>query len=582
MLRHFNRLLITAVLVLTSSSASWAQFIQLNGKRVLCDQKRGLWLCSIAEDNFGHDYEAVVTFDSTLVALNINGQEVCDSANVVLPDINADTKLPITATLSDSTTLEGNLQFTFLPIIEYGGKFNKTTFVTVPFNIMRPDDTDIFALADIRYRGSLTYYNAPEKRSYRVKFVDENGEKLDMKLFNGLRTDNSWVLDGGGADLIRIRNYVSAGLWNDMATKPYYAADEPKALTAMRGQLVETFRDGEYVGLYNMCEPIDRKQMRLKKYDSETLAIHGQLWKADNRSEYTLMNTCAKSLPSGNNTAYNYFETKYPDMDEVKPTNYKVLHELLKLCAKADDETFAAQISNRLDIPAVIDHYIFLEVLLAFDNEGKNIYWGCYDRTKSEKLTPAVWDMDVAFGQDWKNTNLHSNRVQPWTDLMQGFINHHRFLYRLFKLDVDNFNQKVNDRYHELRENELTTESLIERFTSVVDMLKRSGTAQREEWRHAPDMFSKQNINFDEELQYIVNWIPRRMEYLDNYVFVEHRVRRGDINDDGFIDIADVNGIINMILEITEATPIGDFNYDSKIDVEDVSTMINYILGLDY
>ena len=31
--------------------------------------------------------------------------------------------------------------------------------------------------------------------------------------------------------------------------------------------MVEVLLNGEYAGIYNMCEPIDRKQMKLKRYD---------------------------------------------------------------------------------------------------------------------------------------------------------------------------------------------------------------------------------------------------------------------------------------------------------------------------
>ncbi|MBR1804296.1 MAG: CotH kinase family protein [Muribaculaceae bacterium] len=578
MLRICLKLILALLLPVMASSSVHAQ-IQLNGKRVVCDTGRGLWLCSIAESDFGRDLPAVITFDSTLVALSIDGREIASGDSIVLPPVQPDTKLPLVATRADHSTVSGNLQFTFLPIIEFGGTFNRTTFTTVPFNIMRPDDEDIMARAKVRYRGSLTYYNAPDKRGFHVKFVDDNDEKLELKLF-GLRNDNTWNLEGGGADLMRIRNYVAAGLWNDMAVKPYYADQEPKALSATRGQLVEMFLNGGYVGLYHMCEPIDRKQMKLKKYDPETLEIHGQLWKSDNRSAFTLMDTVPARLPNGNNANYNFFETKYPDLDEVKPTNYTALYELGKLCANADDETFAAQIADRLDIPVIIDYYIFCEALLAFDNEGKNVYWACYDRTQSEKLTLGVWDLDVSFGQDWRAASMHSSRVQPWADFLFWYGNHHRFLTRLYELNVDNFRQKVNDRYRELRQSELTTEAIMERFNTTLEMLKRSGTAAREEWRHAPDLFSKQNINFDEELAYIADWLPRRFDYLDNYIFVEKRIMRGDINDDGIIDVVDVNGIINMILGTIELTPIGDYDYSSIVDVSDINKMINDILGI--
>ncbi|MBO4870878.1 MAG: M6 family metalloprotease domain-containing protein [Muribaculaceae bacterium] len=55
----------------------------------------------------------------------------------------------------------------------------------------------------------------------------------------------------------------------------------------------------------------------------------------------------------------------------------------------------------------------------------------------------------------------------------------------------------------------------------------------------------------------------------------------GDVNNDGKVDVEDVNAIINIILEIkTEADYEGDadLNGDGKVDVEDVNAAINIIL----
>jgi hypothetical protein len=176
---------------------------------------------------------------------------------------------------------------------------------------------------------------------------------------------------------------------------------------------------------------------------------------------------------------------------------------------------------------------------------------------------------------------MHSARVQPWGDYFESFYNHHKFLRRLRNLNVDNFKQKVIDRYHELRQDVLSDESLGNRFITVVDMLKRSGTAAREQKKYSPDWIFKKNIDFDAELEYVLNWIPRRMDYLDKYVFVEKRIKRGDFDDNGIFDIDDVNGIINMILGHQPMTPLGDVTYDTNVDVDDVNRVINKILGKD-
>ena len=572
MYKRIPALLVSAVLTL----ACFGQ-IMMNGKRVAADWNRGLLLCTVSEDDCLAPRRVLFTHDSTVTALSIGGT-VCAGDSVDLPAIDANTRLDVEALMADSTTRHAVLQFTTLPIIAFTGTINKTTYEIVPFTVLRPDADDLVARAKVRSRGSLINNETVIKRAYHVKFVnDDNDEKRDVKLF-GLRNDNSWILDGGAADLLRIRNRVATDLWLDMATKPYYSAEEPNARAGVRGQIVEAFVNGDYRGIYNMSEALDRKQMKLEKYDTTTLEIHGQLWKADDRTRITLFDSIPTVKPTGRIGRYNNFETKYPDIEEVSPTNYDLLYNLGKLCWLGSDSTFAAQIGEMLDIPVVIDHYIFLETALAFDNQGKNIYWGCHDRTQNPMLTLAAWDLDTSFGHDWRSTSPHSVRVQPWHGVYADFTNHHRFLHRLIELDVDSFNTRVLERYAELREGVLSTEALIDRFTSAVEMLNNCGAAQREAWRYTYDPWLRRAIDINAELAYVTKWIEMHMAYLDDFVFTTEYYEPGDVNKDNAIDILDVNAMLNMMLNYHVATGRGDVNRDQVIDVDDLNIVINMIL----
>ncbi|MBQ0116053.1 MAG: C10 family peptidase [Bacteroidales bacterium] len=63
------------------------------------------------------------------------------------------------------------------------------------------------------------------------------------------------------------------------------------------------------------------------------------------------------------------------------------------------------------------------------------------------------------------------------------------------------------------------------------------------------------------------------------YTMVEETVPSGDVNNDGKVDIVDVNMVINMILGFTGKTPSADVNGDSKVDIVDVNLIINKILS---
>ena len=55
--------------------------------------------------------------------------------------------------------------------------------------------------------------------------------------------------------------------------------------------------------------------------------------------------------------------------------------------------------------------------------------------------------------------------------------------------------------------------------------------------------------------------------------------KRGDVNGDGTVDVADVNLVINIMLGKTSTNVLGDINHDDNIDVADVNLVINIMLG---
>ena len=88
------------------------------------------------------------------------------------------------------------------------------------------------------------------------------------------------------------------------------------------------------------------------------------------------------------------------------------------------------------------------------------------------------------------------------------------------ELNVDNFKEKIIERYHSLRNTYLSTESLIQRYTYYYELLKSSGATQREEEKWSEDSdINGEVINFDYEIEYIKDWINIHMSYLDREVF---------------------------------------------------------------
>jgi len=390
-----------------------------------------------------------------------------------------------------------------LPVLKLEGNFGYD-YQQGTISLTERDQT-ITRSAKIKWRGGTTNTDDKHKRNYKIK-LDE-----DISLL-GLRSDNNWILDAGQADIFRLRNRIATEIWNDMAQKPYYYSQEPKVLTGVRGKVIEVYLNDEYVGIYCLTEAMDRKQLKLKKFNAKTGEIHGGLWKAVDWQNSKM----DKVIPYDNSKEiWGSFEVKYPELDDLETTDYSTLYNAINFIVTSSDEEFKNSIHEYFDIPVLIDYYIFIHALNACDNTGKNIYWAVYDKEKDKKLTLAVWDLDCTAGQKWVEKHV-KNASHPETEMKD--IN---YLYtRLKELDVDNFNEKINKRYQELRNSYLSTENLLSRYEYYYQLLKQCGAAKREEERWNRDSDIDGNIlNFESELSYIKNWIIIHMNFLDKNVF---------------------------------------------------------------
>lgn len=516
------------ILCLAISISSYAQFT-INGKHIIYDKQNDTYMACIPEDAFGKDYEAIILLDiaSDWSDLSIDGTQIAYSYTFKQVEGN---KLYSIHARKGNKEINTKITFTFLPLLVLQGSFGYD-YAQGSMSLYSSDATEpTISLIKAKWRGGSTNTADKHKRNYKIKTLNENGKKQEISLL-GMREDNNWILDAGQVDLFRLRNRIATEIWNQFASKPYYANEEPKAKSGVAGKVVEVILNNEYRGIYSLTETMDRKELKLGKYDDKSQVFHGQLWKVSSWDKSTFWDI-EKDYDNSQET-WHAFETKYPDIEDVNPTDYSPLYEAIDFVANSNDDTFKKEVRDYFDIPVLIDYQIFLEVLKPIDNCGKNMYWGIYDVAQNKKLTLAIWDLDASVGQDWHcSTPLHPDYVSPNTEL--GIKEAFNLYTRLSTLNVDNYNQKVADRYHELRKTYFSEENLISKYQSYYDMLVKSGAAIREEnkWSEDSDI-GGYPLNFKEEIDYIKNWITQRLNYLDTTQF-PNSTNISNINQEGY------------------------------------------------
>ena len=543
----------------------------VGGHQAVLDSLNHVFLCSIPKTLFGDIWTTTVACDSTCLVEAIEGQEARSGALVTLSEIQGGKLYPLTVVI-DGQPVASHLTFTWLPVMELEGDFG-TEYAQGSISIHSPDSTGKSGMrAKLKWRGNHTSSPERHKHNYHIKFLNDDGSKKDRSFF-GLRKDNHWKLDGGQVDLLRVRNRVCADLWLDMSAPVWYQEEEPAAVNGSRGQLVELLLNGEYQGIYNMTEPIDRKQLKLVKHDTINNEFHGQLWYVKHWCRTATMSNPVEW--SNDSEMWDGIEVEYPDFEEVHPTDWGTLVDATDLVRRIDHleawDSQADSLDHYFDMPVMEDYFIFIVVLQALDNETKNMFYSNHDKTQHPRLVMTPWDLDFSTGSSHSSVQVNPERPLDWIA--------HMPMYGMFNLSRRH-HAEVIDRYWELRQTWLDTDSLVARFRRTIDELEQCGAAAREEARWSGDSdINGHVLDLGAEMEYVADWIGRRMAYLDSQVFARETAPWGDVNGDGEVTLADVNTIINIILAGTSATSNADVNHDSEVNVADVNAVIDLILS---
>lgn len=352
-------------------------------------------------------------------------------------------------------------------------------------------DTSFTSYAGIELRGSSSLLFA--KKTYDLNFyIDATGkENADVQLA-GMRKDDDWVLDGLYNEPLRMRSFLSLNLWNEIY-QPYYLDREPTAKGGAKGTYADVFVNGKYKGVFLLQEQVDRKLTRIKKIKDEF--VRGELFQGSSYKGAVTFD----SLPQKKNYLpfWGGYNIKYP-----VPTNiyWDNLYPFTDFVINSTDDAFTKAIPEKFYLDNAIDYFLFVNVVRAPDNLGKNLFLIRYD--ENEPYFYAPWDLDGSFG-----TIFSGKRIATTNDFLENGL-----LRRLIATDADGFNKKFQKRWADLREGVFSTNAILKRQEDVFNMLLDEGVFKREGlvWKE---------FNYEHEgLEYMQQWTQERLHFLDNYI----------------------------------------------------------------
>jgi spore coat protein H len=339
---------------------------------------------------------------------------------------------------------------------------------------------------DLRGNLSLTY----PKKSFNVSFYTDSitKGKKDVKL-KKLREDDDIILDGLYNEPLLLRAYSSQKLWNEIHT-PHYASEEKNARATVDGFYVDLFVNDAYRGIYLVSEKINRSLLKLKKMKETT--VRGELFKAG----YYAPGTSFKAAPDFKNSLPTWagWEMEYPYEDYT--AYYDKLHKAITFVTTSTNDEFAKQLPEYFNVANLVDYFLFVNLIRATDNVGKNFYLAKYKTDTPYFIVP--WDMDGVLG-----TIQAGKRIPTTDDILSNY------LFDRMQKNVG-LRSNMNQRWTDLRANAFAEEALVSRITETYSEMLNEKKYER-------DYLVWDKSHEEEHLTYIVTWLKNRITYLDTF-----------------------------------------------------------------
>lgn len=313
----------------------------------------------------------------------INGQTY-SGTTVALENVTEDTVVTL---LLDYITRE-------LPIVHLTVPepiYDKHNYVDMTFDLVNTEDEAHDVGGSIRWRGNSTA--TYPKKPYRIKFNQK------VSLF-GLQKAKDWVL---------LADYLDPSCMHNYAAFYLGAASDALAFTPTVHH-VNLYLNGEFMGLYTLCEQIEEDAGRI---DIEQTITPDMTDLADFNFYVCLDEYAPEESGAVEGETYfyiawcnKYFSLEYPTKqdfcsDEQFYAFFDQLESYYNKILDACRDGNTKKMEKYMDVDSLIDHMIIDQIMGERDHVWKSFY--SYQIAGEKLAFGPIWDYDYSLYIPWTN-----------------------------------------------------------------------------------------------------------------------------------------------------------------------------------
>ena len=341
------------------------------------------------------------------------------------------------------------------------------------------------------------------KKNFTIKLYSDEARSEKLKIdFKGWGEQYKFNLKANWIDISHSRNVVSARLGGDVIkTRANYSTLPALLQTSpnqgmIDGFPIKVYNNGVYQGRYTWNIPKDAWMFNMDGELDNHCVLCGENYEGG----------CFRALPKIDGSDWS------DEIHDTAPESIKTKWtEIVNFIMTSSDEDFKANIDSYIDLQSLIDYHVFCMYVCGSDSYGKNQIYLTYDGLK---WYASLYDLDTTWGLYWNGETLVSYDYarEKFEDRIQG-----RQGNLLFERIEQNFYQKLQSRWAELKLTALSMSNIInrfERFTDVFnsDLIKEdyASTTANGAYSGIPSI-AKNNV------QQIRNFAAARRSWTDEY-----------------------------------------------------------------
>jgi len=385
---------------------------------------------------------------------------------------------------------------------------SKEEYIRASFSLTDDNGREIEADSmRIRGRGNSTWNM--EKKSYRLKFDDN--VCLMSKSSGGDTENKDWTLLANHCDKSLIRNHMAESLGRELDGIPW----------APYTELVHVYLNGEYHGVYMLCEQVEVGDQRVDIEDGEKDDI-GILIELDNYAEEE-----GEYLIDYVNIGGKMYSIKSDIKSKDQAIALKVHMETLMNVLREGDR---AKIEAAVDIDSAVDMFLVHELMLNGD-VGYSSFFMYLDSPHGKLHFTAPWDFDLSTGNTYQFTSpkvFHTAHETNEKGEPQGTVNY----WFGALMSHQWFRELVRDRLNEKGEDLLRVIDDVTGYAYVnideLDMNFDRWKVMNKVINQEPDNVVKLK-NCAANIAFLKNWLGQRYDWMKEMYNSEWFIKDYDI-----------------------------------------------------